>query len=117
MNFTRVSMKEATNNFLEFSSKCNIFINEEQPWIKIKIDKDYASNTLGILCHYIICLSIMCSPIMPDCCDQIQNMLNVSENNFDFEVNKFSGTKINKPSIIFKRIPETEIDKLKSKFR
>ena len=101
---------------MEFSSKCNIFINEEQPWVKIKEDKDYASNSLGILCHYIICLSIMCSPIMPDCYNKIQTMLNISESDFLFNVNKFSGTKINKPSIIFKRIPESEIKNLKLKF-
>ena len=116
INFDKISMKEATSNFLDFSSKCNIFINEEEPWIKIKIDKDYVANTLGILCHFIICLSIMCSPIMPDCCNKIQSMLNVSENDFNFEVNKFSGTKINKPEIIFKRISEDEINKLKEKF-
>ena len=116
INFARICMKEATSNFLDFSSRCNIFINEEEPWIKIKIDKDYVSNTLGILCHYIICLSIMCSPIMPDCCNKIQSILNISENNFNFEVNKFSGIKINKPEIIFKRISEDEINKLKEKF-
>ena len=80
----------ATAHYGQFGNAHNIFINEEQPWVKIKIDKDYASNTLGILCHYIICLSIMCSPIMPDCTNKIQSMLNISENNFNFEVNNNS---------------------------
>lgn len=114
--FERNSLKDSANIFLEFSSKCNIFINEEEPWKKIKIDREYAKNTLGVMCHYLICLSVMCMPLIPDCSSKIQNMMNLEENNFIFEVNKFKNIDLKKPEIIFKRISEEDIIKLKKKF-
>lgn len=111
--FENVKLKESVNKFMEFSSKCNIFINEQEPWA-IEIEK--AKSVLGILCHFLICLSVMSRPFIPDCSKQIQSFLNVNHNNLELDINKFKGTKINKSKIIFKRIPKNEIIELKKKY-
>ena len=114
--FNRIRLKEAINKFLEFSSKCNLFINNQEPWNKIRTNPEDAKNVLGILCHFLICLSVMAKPFIPDCYDKIQSFMNISHNSFELDINKFKNTKINKPKIIFKRIPNTEIRQLKQKY-
>jgi methionyl-tRNA synthetase len=114
--FNRIRLKEAINKFLEFSSKCNLFINNQEPWNKIRTNPEDAKNVLGILCHFLICLSVMVKPFIPDCYDKIQSFMNISHNSFALDINKFKNTKINKPKIIFKRIPNIEIRQLKQKY-
>ena len=115
-DIAQIKLRDTLNKFLEFSSKCNLFINEHEPWNKMKIDPDNAKNILGILCHFLICLSVIGRPFIPDCCNKIQQFLNIKHDDIILDINKFKNTKINKPDIIFKRIPETEINILKSKF-
>jgi len=58
----------------------------------------------------------MAKPFIPDCYHKIQSFMNISHNSFELDINKFKNTKINKPKIIFKRIPDTEIRNLKARF-
>ena len=115
-NLKKINIKEGIYAFLDFSSKCNVFINDCEPWNKVKVDIEYTKNVLGIMCHFLICLSIMAQPFIPECSKKIQNFLNVNEYDFEFEMNKYKNVAINKPEIIFKRIPEVKIKELKSKF-
>jgi len=115
-NFMQIKLKDAINSFLNFSTRCNIFINCMEPWIKIKTQPEYAKNTLGILCHFLICLSVMGKPFIPECCDKIQSILNIKHDEFILDINKLKNIKMNKPHILFKRISDIEIRKLKSKF-
>lgn len=114
--FVNIKLKDALQRFLEFSSKCNTFINNQEPWKKITTHPIDVKNILGILCHFLICLSVMAKPFIPECSDKIQSYMNISYNSLDLEINKFSGSKVNKPKIIFKRISENEIEELKSKY-
>ena len=116
-NFNSIRLRDALNNFLDFSSKCNLFINNTEPWNKIKSHPEYVKNVLGILCHFLICLSVMGKPFIPECSRKIQEFLNISELKLDFDINKYKSNKIKKPDIIFKRLSESDIRKLKKKFR
>jgi len=112
-DFEKIRLKDAIGRFMEFSSKCNIFINEQEPWTK---EKEEADQVLGVLCHFIVCLSIMCKPFIPDCSQKIQSFMNIEYNSFELEINKFKGVKINKPKIIFQRLSKQEIDNLRLKY-
>ena len=114
--FTKVRLRGALNKFLEFSSTCNEFLNEHEPWKNLKKDKEYARNTLGVLCHFLICLSVMCEQFIPSCSDKIQSILNISHHSLNLRLNEFADTEIQKPSIIFKRLKQEQIDALKEHF-
>lgn len=115
-NSKHFRLREALTDFLNFSGICNTFLQEKEPWQRIKEDPTYARNSLAVACHFIICLSVMASPFIPDATKKIHQILNIEHGQLDLEFNKFAGTKINKPTIIFKRLQEEDLNKLKSKF-
>jgi methionyl-tRNA synthetase len=114
--FTNVRLRNALNKLLEFSSICNEFLNEHSPWNSIKEKKEYAKNTLGVLCHFLVCLSVMSEQFIPNCSDKIQLMLNISHHDLHLRQNEFADRELQKPSIIFKRLKQEDVDKLKEQF-
>jgi methionyl-tRNA synthetase len=55
-------------------------------------------------------------PFIPDSCNKLQNILNIKCSEYEFDINQFVGCTLNKPEILFKRVPQDKLDELKSKF-
>jgi len=58
----------------------------------------------------------MCEQFIPNCSDKIQLMLNISHHDLHLRLNEFADRKLQKPSIIFKRLKQEDVDKLKEQF-
>ena len=102
--FQNLELRRAQNKFLEFSGKCNLFLDDHEPWKQLKENPKHAENSLAIMCHFIICLSVMIQPFIPECSEKIQSYLNLSHQKFILEPNSFFNHVIRKPKIIFKRL-------------
>lgn len=117
--FNHVRIRNALNKFLEMSTLLNVFLNEHEPWKHFKVpgNPEHARNVLGIMCHFLAYLSVICEQFLPKCSDKIQEMMNISFHSIQIlEMNHFQNTKLNKPQIIFKRLTQEKIDELQSVF-
>jgi len=115
-NMNKIRLREGLINFIQFSSECNVFINIYEPWALIKSDRDKTEQILGVLCNFLIKLSVLGMPFIPDSCCKIQNILNIKCDEYSFDINQFVGCTLNKPEILFKRVPQDKLDELTSKF-
>ena len=115
-NMNKIRLREGLINFIKFSSECNMFINIYEPWSLIKSDREKTGQVLGVLCNFLIKLSVLGLPFIPDSCNKIQNILNIKCDEYEFNINQFVGSTLNKPEILFKRVSQDKLDELKSKF-
>lgn len=116
MNETK--LREGLMKCLEFSKRCNIFIDAMEPWkvIKEPNGKESVGNVMGILCHHILLLINMIQPFIPGTACQMRDMLGCSDAGLEIEINQLQETKVTKPKIIHKRIPDKIIQSLQKMF-
>ena len=118
-NFENFKFRSALNDILKFSTQCNIFLHNGEPWKMIKPENNpkHAQNVLGVACHFLIYLSVVIEQFLPKCADKIQDMMNINFHDLKLiEMNHFSEIKLNKPEIIFRRITDVQIERFKTQF-
>lgn len=115
----RIEFDRALKRILEFSSQCNQYFQECEPWAK----KERAKNCLYLAVNASRSLAILLEPFIPFSCENLWKQLNlqgsVHEQEWD-SISKFligPGHKIKKPKILFKKIEDEEIKKQKKKLR
>lgn len=64
----------------------------------------------------MIKLSVIGSPFITESCNKIQNSLNISCKEYNFEINKYANSELIKPTILFNKITKNKLDELKIKF-
>jgi methionyl-tRNA synthetase len=96
----------------------NKFFQDMHPWERIKTDKEHAHATVSLLTYLINNLAITMSPFMPDTSHSILTMLNRKECSWR-EIGTFRGLdghKVNKATILHKKIDSDVVSKYKSQF-
>lgn len=135
------SAKESINRFrfrdfilhiMNIARAANKYFNDEEPWKKVKTDKDYAAKTLFVCSQLIRSLSILFNPIIPFSTVKLADYLGFeinsntnmnSKSGNEWESARFpvlkSDTLIKQPEILFKHIEDetikVQIDKLGNK--
>jgi methionyl-tRNA synthetase len=110
----KFAIDQAIFEILEFSSLCNQFINEKQPWNLKKEGKETEMlQVLSVITESLRIISIVLSPFAPNLAKKLQNILQIEEKSAQIENidEKFafkSGHLINEPVAIFPRLNNQE---------
>lgn len=117
-SFEKVGLREAFRLILMIGKAGNKFFQEQEPWVKIKENRDFVQGTVNILVHLIKDISIMLSPFMPDTSNKIINIINIDSpkwNNLgDFEC--LLNHTISKPEILFRKLDIKLVEKFRVKY-
>lgn len=77
--FDEIHIREACFKAMEVARFSNKFLTDAEPWKTYKTDREQSAKAIAIslnLCHTI---ATIFSPILPDTCEKIFNMLNIDE--------------------------------------
>nr|XP_002128793.1 methionine--tRNA ligase, cytoplasmic [Ciona intestinalis] len=119
----KLKIRDNLRRILSISRLGNQYLQENQPWKLIKgsnDDKSRASTVTSIAANLSCLLCILIHPYMPQTSSIIQDQLNLRGGYLipDAITRMLpSGHKINKPSPLFRKLEEAEIEEYKAKYR
>ena len=100
---------DSLENVLDIYRRCNKYIDETMPWVLAKDEskKDRLATVLYNIVESIRIATVYLSCYLPDTALSIFNQINTEFREYE-SVNEFgkyiSGTKVNEPVVLFKRI-------------
>ncbi|MHA1860204.1 MAG: methionine--tRNA ligase [Candidatus Asgardarchaeia archaeon] len=105
--------RDALSSVVYLAKSGNQYLNSKKPWHTIKEKRDDAATTLHVCAQVVATLAILLEPFIPFTAEKIwKNLLNldgsVHEQNWD-KAGTFiirAGHRINKPQVIFQKVPE-----------
>lgn len=118
--FTKVSTYLEVNKFapaisavLDLSKFGNQYFDSEKPWEVVKENKEKTGEVIYNCIQIINALKILSYPFLPNAAEKLHKILNlentVETGRWEFSELK-SGYKLNKPEILFNKIPEERIE-------
>ncbi len=111
--FEKVSLREALRLILSIGKLGNKFFQDQEPWAKIKENRDEVQSVVNILAHLIKDLAIMLEPYMPETSDRMFKMLSIENKKWkdlgDFD--SLAGHKIGNPEILYKKLDNKDVEK------
>ena len=105
----REALKEAMN----LARLGNKYLADTEPWKLIKTDPERVKTIMGILLDITAALTIILEPFLPFSTEKIRNFLNIEQLGWDKlgESELLApGHQINKPSLLFEKIEDEQID-------
>lgn len=124
-----VKIKEGLKIAMEFSSACNVYFQEQQPWALAKTNKERCSDVMYTAIQALFLLSVLMEPFMPSFSAKVNEQLGVKREAkhehilgdiFKSEAAHFefipAGHVIGTPEPIFREIKTEEVEGWKAKF-
>ncbi len=111
----KVKIRDSLRKVLEFSSECNKYFNDSEPWKKIKENKEIAGSKLYVAANLCYDLAILISPFLPKTAKRISEQLNTPLGNLNdcgkarVRENNFLGDV----KILFQKLDDEMIEKVK----
>jgi methionyl-tRNA synthetase len=114
----KVELKDALKTVMHFSRLGNQYFQENEPWKKFKEDPERASTSLYVLANMAKDLSVLIEPFMPKSAEAIARQLNIKKGEWDdvCELTIKPGHKISEPEMLFRKLEDDELKKLKEEF-
>ena len=108
-NINKFRIADSLENIIEAYRRCNKYIDETTPWVLAKDDskKDRLNTVIYNLVEAIRMITVYLQAYLPDTAESIFKQINTEINTYGsvFEFGKYeSGTKVNDPIVLFKRI-------------
>lgn len=104
--------REALMEVMNLARLGNKYLAEEEPWKLIKIDADRTKTVMYIVLQVSACLSIVSEPFIPFTANKLREMLSCDFcgwDDLDREVLLATGTQIKIPSLLFRKIEDSEM--------
>ena len=116
--FEKVSIREALNLVLHVGKLGNRFFQEQEPWIRIKTNKDEVQGTVNILAHLIRDIGVMLEPFMPETSERILKMVNAEGQTWKdiADFTNLLGKTTNKPEILYPKLDTKLVEEFVEKF-
>ncbi len=115
--FQDVRLKDALKNVLQIAIIGNEYFQKSQPWVLIKDDPDGCRRVIYCCANICMVLAVTMAPFLPGASKRIAGLLDLEgglswdgELSFSLETVKMSA----KPEILFKKIDDKEVVRLKS---
>ena len=92
---------------IAYSSKINKYVNDEEPWAKIKNSDERVANILYISINALKNIFILLHPIIPSKSEYFLSCLGISKEKISFKlINKQlnANSKLTMPGLLFKKI-------------
>jgi len=116
----RVELRKAFSEVLALSSEGNRYLEDTQPWVEIKNDRERTQRILYHCANLCGSLAILASPFIPNASQRVWDQLNLqgkvdSHGSWDKTTETLlkSRHRINKPSILFKKLEDEYVEKFK----
>jgi len=115
-NLESFELRKGLIEILNISSMGNKYFQENKPWELIKVDKERCKTIIWICAYICKVLAILMSPYLPKTAERIKNQLNLTELKWKDlqDLNFKKKHKINSPEILFEKLTEEKIEKLKN---
>jgi methionyl-tRNA synthetase len=110
-------LTKSLRKIVEFSAFCNQYFQKKQPWV----DKEKAKTTLYLCINATRSLAILLEPYTPFSTEKLWQQLNNGDSvhkqswNNAAELEVRSGHQINKPSTLFEKVQDKDIEEEKQK--
>ncbi|MCS4541316.1 MAG: methionine--tRNA ligase [Euryarchaeota archaeon] len=119
-NIEKFKLQAALSTVLEIARVGNKYINDKEPWKTIKTNPEIAANALFVSIQITKALAILLEPFLPFTAEKIWSLLNqpgsIHEQTWEEALNQIpSGHKIMEPTILFNKVDETSIRKMREK--
>lgn len=115
-------VKESSKVFMDIARTANKYFNDKEPWISFKNNKERCAATLYVCSQIVKKLALAMAPILPFTSEKVAALINSAD---EFRSKSWdeikacplpSGTRIEKPEILFKKIDDDvihqEVEKL-----
>ncbi|XP_033314964.1 methionyl-tRNA synthetase 1 isoform X1 [Bombus vancouverensis nearcticus] len=120
----QAKLRDGLKNVLAISKHGNQYMQFQEPWVKIKgtdNDKKRAGTIIGICCNLACLLSALLAPFMPCTARELRSQLGLQKNNYGYIPDVITsilptGHKIGKPSPLFKKIEDKDVEILRRKY-
>ena len=112
-SMSKLEISSALENIFDVYRRCNKYIDETMPWILAKDDtkQDRLATVLYNLIESIRYATVLLQAYLPETAGKIFEQINTKYTTYD-TLDKFgyyeSGTKVNNPEVLFKRIEKED---------
>ena len=111
----RVKLKEALREVMALATKANVYLDKQEPWKTVKVDKDKAATAYYVALQALAALRILTAPFLPFSAQKLHLMLG-----YDGEVSAESwemrdlppGQPLTQPAPLFKKYDEKTLPEL-----
>ncbi|XP_076664866.1 methionyl-tRNA synthetase 1 isoform X3 [Andrena cerasifolii] len=120
----QAKLRDGLKHVLAISKHGNQYMQFQEPWVKIKgtdDDKKRAGTIIGICTNLTCLLSALLAPFMPNTSRELRSQLGLDNCNYgyipDIITNTLpTGHRIGKPSPLFKKIEDKDVETLRKKY-
>ncbi|XP_014475977.1 PREDICTED: methionine--tRNA ligase, cytoplasmic isoform X2 [Dinoponera quadriceps] len=120
----QAKLRDGLKYILAISKHGNQYMQFQQPWVKIKgtdDDKNRAGTVVAICCNLACLLSALLAPFMPTTAKQLRSQLGLSNKSYGYIPETITNMlptwhKIGKPSPLFTKIEEQQVEMLRKKY-
>ena len=91
---------------IAYSSKINKYVNDEEPWFKIKNSDDRVGTILYVALNALKNIFVLLHPIMPAKSESFLSCMSIVQKNISLELiskNLESNTELTMPGLLFKK--------------
>ncbi len=109
--YEKTELRDALEEILKLAAAGNKYFQDNEPWKNVK----QSGNTLYICTNLCRTLTLLMQPFIPDGTLKLLEILNVKDNNLKdvSELKLKAKHKINKPTIVFQKLDDKQINNLK----
>lgn len=125
-----VKMKDGLRTAMEMSSDCNVYIQENQPWVLAKSDLTRCQQVLNVSLNALMMICVVMEPFMPSFSAKVYEQMavkrelkhetaikNLVEDQHKAFLSQLQGGHvIGTPEPIFREIKQAEADEWKKKY-
>ncbi|KAA8495237.1 putative methionine--tRNA ligase [Porphyridium purpureum] len=121
--FDKVQLKSALRHAMTLSSHANTYMQHNEPWKHVKVDKPRAASVVSLSCNVVLLLNALLEPFLGTrFSNKVLGMLGLSRDARytripdTFSLMLETGHKIGSPELLFSTIDDKTVAALKLKF-
>jgi len=111
----KTSFRDALKDVVLLAEQGNRYLNKNEPWKKIKTDRDDAERDLLALSNIIFAICPLIEPFLPRTAKKIAKAVGLAEFNWSFE--QVDRVKVDDLSLLFEKLEDDKIEKQKKKLK
>jgi methionyl-tRNA synthetase len=117
IHLSNIELKESLKQVMHISKLANQYFQEQEPWKLVKVDLVKCHKVLYNCLELLRKLAIVLEPFMPQIANKILNMLGINKQQTWEALSDIKESfQIQEIKILFRKIENDEIEKLKNKF-
>ena len=102
--------REALQKVFELIAEANKYLNVNEPWKRIKEDKNDAGRSLFVAGQIIKCLGVLVEPFLPEAARKIKDVLGVADADFVWQYPALKTIVVGDVVPLYKKIEQAQVD-------